>query len=34
MRKSGFANATGRWQVRVMTDTGQMIGTLRFEVLP
>ncbi|MGE4340312.1 MAG: DUF5924 family protein, partial [Pigmentiphaga sp.] len=33
--KTNFPDeSTGRWQVRVMTDTGQMIGTLRFEVLP
>lgn len=26
------ADPRGRWQVKVMTDTGQMIGTLRFRV--
>ena len=32
-RKQRFpADAVGRWQVKVVTDTGQMIGTLRFRV--
>ncbi|KTT30307.1 DUF5924 family protein [Pseudomonas rhizoryzae] len=33
--KQNFAgDVTGRWQVQVVTDVGQVIGTLRFEVTP
>ena len=28
------ADPTGRWQVQVITEVGQVIGTLRFEVTP
>ncbi|MNT98741.1 hypothetical protein D3C72_2413920 [compost metagenome] len=27
-------NPAGRWQVQVLTEAGQMIGTLRFRVTP
>jgi hypothetical protein len=34
-RKSAFpANAVGRWTVDVMTESGQLIGRLRFRVIP
>lgn len=33
--KANFPDdASGRWQVQVMTETGQMVGNLRFRVLP
>ncbi|MNY78179.1 hypothetical protein D3C86_2183290 [compost metagenome] len=27
-------NPAGKWQVQVLTEAGQVIGTLRFEVTP
>jgi len=33
--KTNFSeDPTGQWQIRIMTDAGQMVGKLRFEVLP